>query len=108
MYEWGGLSAKNERPYGPYRYKEALLKQGIRLGGMLTNVETWISVTKAEFKRLTIPFKMLQQHLPPVWGNPSKVVICMKMNGVPTKFVLMGGKEQICWSTYYMMQQAPT
>ena len=66
------ISAINEIPHGRHTYKAALLmRQGLMLGGMLSNAETWINITEAEIARLTMPDTLLQQRLLSVSGNPS-------------------------------------
>ena len=66
------ISSINERPYGRHRYRAALLmRQGLMLGGMLTNAETWINITEADITKLTMPDTQLQRRLLSVSGNPS-------------------------------------
>ena len=50
------LSALNERPYGRHTFKAALLmRQGLMLGGLLTNAETWINITEKDIMKLSMP-----------------------------------------------------
>ena len=58
------ISTIIERPYGHLKQKAALLmRQGLMLGGMLTNSETWINITEANIANLTMPDTQLQQRL---------------------------------------------
>ena len=78
------ISAIIERPYGHHKYKAALLmRQGLMLGGMLTNSETWINITEADIAKLSMPDTQLQRRLLSVSGNPSKVFMCLELGLVP-------------------------
>ena len=84
------ITALNERPYGHHTYKAALLmRQGLMLGGMLSNSETWINITEADIAKLTMPDTLLQRRLLSVSGNPNKVVMSLEFGIIPVKFVLM-------------------
>ena len=84
------ITAINERPYGRHTYKAALLmRQGLMLGGMLSNSESWINLTEADIAKLTMPETLLQGRLLSVSGNSSKVFMSLELGIVPVKFVLM-------------------
>ena len=84
------MSALSERPYGKHSYRAALLmRQGLMLGGMLTNAETWINVTEADLTKLTMPDTMLQRQLLSVSGNPSKMFMCLELGVIPVKYVII-------------------
>ena len=84
------LSAINERPYGQHTFKAALLmRQGLMLGNLLTNAETWTNITESDIKKLSMPDTFLQRKLLSSSGNPSKVFMCLELGVVPVKFVLM-------------------
>ena len=85
------LSALNERPYGRHSYKAAvLMRQGILLGGLLTNAETWINITEKDIDNLSMPDTILQREILSSSGNPSKVFMFLELGIIPVKYVIMG------------------
>ena len=45
--------ALSERPYGKHSFKAAkLMRESILLGGLLTNVEGWINISKTDLEEL--------------------------------------------------------
>ena len=54
-----------------------LIRQGLMLGGILTNAEAWINITEADTKILTMSDTMLQRKLLSTSGNPSKVFMSL-------------------------------
>ena len=90
------ISAIIERPYGRHTYKAALLmRQGLMLGGMLTNSETWINITEADITKLTMPDTQLLRRLLSVSGNPSKVFMYLELGVIPVKFVIMAKRTNM-------------
>ena len=90
------ISAITERPYGCHTFKAALLmRQGLMLGGMLTNAEAWINVTETDIKRLTMPDTMSHRKLLSTYGNPSRVFMSLELGVVPVKFVLMAKRTNM-------------
>ena len=65
------VSTLNERPFGKHKFKSfKLMRDGILLGGLLTNVESWINVTKANVEDLEKPDTHLIRKVLSVTGNP--------------------------------------
>ena len=84
------ISSLNERPYGKYVFKAAILMtRGLMLNGMLKNAETWINITEADITKLTMPDKMLQRQLLSVSGNPSRVFMCLELGVVPVRYGIL-------------------
>ena len=45
------ISALHERPYGRHEFKAyKIMREGLLLGGMLTNTESWINISKKQNK----------------------------------------------------------
>ena len=85
------LTSLNERPYGRHTYKAAkLLREGMLLGSMLTNCESWINITESDLKDLEKPDTMLQRKLLSSSGNPSKAFMYLELGITPVKYVIMG------------------
>ena len=95
------ISSISERAYGRHTYRAAILiRQGVMLGGMLTNAETWINITEADITRhrflnCAMPDSQLQRRLISVSGNPSKVLMCLELGFVLVKFVIMAKRKNI-------------
>lgn len=85
------MNSLRERPYGRHAYKAAkLMREGMLLGGLLTNCESWINVTEADLAKLEAPDTMLQKKLLTISGNPSKAFMYLELGVIPVKFVIMG------------------
>ena len=85
------ISSLNERPYGKHTYKAAkLMREGMLLGSMLTNCESWINVTETDLKDIEKPDTMLQRKLLLTSGNPSKAFMYLELGITPVRYVIMG------------------
>ena len=85
------ISSLNERPYGRHTYKSAkLMREGMLLGSMLTNCESWINVTETDLKGIEKPDTMLQKKLLLSSGNPSKAFMYLEIGITPVRYVIMG------------------
>ena len=61
----------NERPYGKHTFKAAkLMREGMLLGSLLTNSESWINMTKRDLEALEKPDTLLQRSILSTNGNP--------------------------------------
>ena len=90
------LTSLNERPYGKHAFQAALLmRQGILLGGMLSNAESWTNVTEIDIHKLTMPDTMLHRELLSTSGNPSKVFMSLELGIIPVKFALMAKRVKM-------------
>ena len=84
------LASINERPYGKHTFAAAsLMRQGMLLGSMLPNAESWINITETDLTNLQKPDTMLQRELLSVSGNPSKAFMSLELGFVPVKYVIM-------------------
>ena len=56
------MSTLTERPYGKHKFKAyKILRQGVLLGGMLTNIESWITISKKDIENLEKPDTILMR-----------------------------------------------
>ena len=82
------LTSIKERPYGKYTFKAVrLMRNGMMLGSLLNNAETWISVTKNDIKKLEKPDKIMSEKLFGVKAAQSFQYLEMGM--LPVKHVIM-------------------
>ena len=66
-----------ERPYGKHTFKAAtLMREGMLLGTMLTNAESWINMTQRDIEALAS-------------GNPCKVSMYLELGILPIKYVII-------------------
>ena len=65
------------------------MRESILLGGLLTNVEGWINISKTDLEELEKPDIILLRKLLSLSGNPSKVFMQLEMGVIPVKFVIM-------------------
>ena len=93
------VSTLQERPYGRHRFKAyKLMREGLLVGGLLTNAESWINISKQNLEALDKPDthllrKVLSTSGNPcnqclydfgTWGNSSKVHNNAETNAIPT------------------------
>ena len=79
-----------ERPYGRHTFRAAkLLREGLLLGSMLNNCESWVNITKCDLDNLEKPDTMVQRSILTNYGNPSKVFMSLELGVIPVKFVIM-------------------
>ena len=79
-----------ERPYGRHTFKAAkLMREGMLLGSMLTNAESWINMTKKDIEALEKPDTFLQRSILTKTGNPCKVFMYLELGILPIKYVII-------------------
>ena len=84
------VSTLNERPYGKHLFKAfKLMREGLLLGGMITNAESWINVTKQNLDDLEKPDTILQRKVLSVSSNPSKCFMKLELGILPVKYVIL-------------------
>ena len=84
------VSTLNERPYGRHFFKAfKLMREGLLLGGILTNSKSWINVTKKNMDDIEKPDTILQRKVLSVTSNPSKCFMKLELGIIPVKFVIM-------------------
>ena len=65
------------------------MRDGILLGGLLTNAESWVNLTPKNVEELEKPDLILQRKVLSTTGNPSKVFMMLELGIIPIRFVLM-------------------
>ena len=82
------VSSLQERPYGKHTFKAAkLMRDGILIGSLLNNAETWINVTKKDIEKLEKPDNILQEKL--FSEKASKAFQYLEFGILPVKYVLI-------------------
>ena len=74
------------------------MREGILLGGLLTNSETWINISKKNIELLEKPDIILQRKALAANGHPSKAFTMLELGIVPIRFILM--KKRILFLLY--------
>ena len=64
-----------------------LMREGVLLGGMLTNSESWINVTKLDINELEKQDTHLQRKV--LESSSSKAFMMLELGMIPVRFVLM-------------------
>ena len=84
----------NERPYGIHTFKAAmLLRKGILLGSLLSNIETMVNFSKDDLNKLENPDPLLQEKLLLSGGNASNAFRYLDIGITPVKYVIMEEKK---------------
>ena len=97
------VASLNERPYGRYYFKAyKLMGEGLLLGGMLTNSESWINMTKRNIEELEKPDTILQRKVLSTSGNPCKSFMMLELGLIPIRYVLMQKRLQFL---HYLLKQ---
>ena len=79
-----------ERPYGKHTFRAAMImREGLMLGSMLNNSESWINITKSDLEVFEKPDTMVQRNILTNYGNPSKVFMCLELGIIPVKYVII-------------------
>ena len=63
------------------------MREGVLLGGMLTNSESWINVTKLDINELEKQDTHLQRKV--LESSSSKAFMMLELGMIPVRFVLM-------------------
>ena len=85
----------NKRPFEIHTSKAAmLLRGGILIGSLLSNIEAMVNVTKADLDKLEKPDIVLQENLLPSTGNASKCFRYLELGITPVKYVIMEKRLQ--------------
>ena len=90
----------SERPYGKYYFQAyKIMREGVLLGGLLNNAESWINITKKNIEDLEKTDLNLQRKVLNVTGNPSRVFMMLELGIIPVRFVMM---KNVCnsFTTY--------
>ena len=65
------------------------MRQGMLLGFMLKNSESWINITKRDLEALEKPDTILQRNILSTNGNPCKVFMYLEFGILPIKYVII-------------------
>ena len=99
------VTSLKERPYGRHQFKAyKIMREGLLIGGMLTNIESWINITKVNLEKLEHPDTALQKKLLSTEGNPCKAFMMLELGVIPVRFVVMQKECNLC-TTYYKRAQ---
>ena len=97
------ISTLKERPLGKHTFKALkLMREGLLLGGLLTNSESWINLTKKDIENLEKPDTILQRQALSARGNPSKAFTMLELGIIPIKFILM--KKRLLFLHYILRE----
>ena len=84
------MSTLQERRFGKYTFRTyRLLRDGLLLGGLLKNSESWIHITEKDIEHLERPDTILQRDIFSETGNPSNVFMILELGVITVRFVLM-------------------
>ena len=98
------VSTLSERPFGRHRFKSLkLMRDGILLGSLLTNIESWINITKANIEDLEKPDTHLLRKVLAETGNPCKVFMMLELGFTPVRFVIMQKRLQFL---HYILKES--
>ena len=70
------------------------MREGILLGGLLNNSESWINISKKDIEDLEKPDLILMRKILSITGNPSKVFMMLELGIAPVRFVIMKKRMQ--------------
>ena len=99
------ITSLNERPYGRHFFRAyKLMREGVLLGGMLTNSETWINLTMENIDELEKPDTILQRKVLSSTGNPSKVFMMLELGLIPVRYLIIQKRLQFL---HYLLLSKP-
>ena len=99
------ITTLQERPFGIYNFKAAMLmRDGILMSALLNNAETWNNITKKNTLNLEKPDTMLQQKLFDI--KSSKVFYYLDLGILPAKYVIM--KKRLKFLKYILDEPMET
>ena len=74
------VTTLNKSHYGKYQFKAAMLMRGgMLVGGMLTNSECWINITKKDVEKLEVPVIILQKKILSAKGKPKQMFYAVRI-----------------------------
>ena len=76
------------------------MRDGILLGSLLNNIESWISVTKANIEDLEKPDTHLLRKVLARTENPCQVFMMLELGFIPVRFVIMQKVYSSSYTTY--------
>ena len=89
------VSTLSERPYGKYYFQAyKIMREGVLLGRLLNNAESWINITQKNIEDLEKIDLNLQRKVLNVTGNPSPIFMMLELGTIPVRFVIMKKRLQ--------------
>ena len=99
------VTTLNERYYGKNTFKAyKLMREGILLGSLLTNSESWINVTNQDISELEKPDTHLLRKV--LDSSASKCFMMLELGIIPVRFVLM--KKRLQFLHYILNESTST
>ena len=78
------------------------MREGLLLGGLLTNAESWINISKRDIEQLEKPDTILQKKALSTVGNPSKAFTMLELGLIPVRYILM--KKRMLFLQYILKE----
>ena len=79
-----------ERQYGKHTFRAAMImREGLILGSMLNNSESWININKSDLETLERPDTMVQRSILTKYGTHCKVFMCLELGVIPVEYVMI-------------------
>ena len=101
------VSTLQERPYGRHRFKAyKLMREGLLVGGLLTNAESWINIRKQNLEALEKPDIHLLRKVLSTSGNPCNALMMLELGVTPIRFIIM--KKRMQFLQYILKQNIGT
>ena len=98
------VTSLRERPYGKHEFKAyKIMREGLLIGGMLTNIESWINITKVNIEKLEQPDTSLLKKVLSSEGNPCKSFMMLELGVIPVRYVVMQKRMQFL---HYLLQES--
>ena len=95
-----------ERHYGRHYFKAfRLMREGLLLGGLLNNVESWININQKDLEALEKPDVISMRKVLSSSGNPCKTFMMLELGILPVKFVIMKKRLQFL---HYILNENTT
>ena len=81
------------------------MREGLLLGGLLNNVDSWINVNQKDLEALEKPDVILMRKVLSSSGNPCKTFMMLELGILPVKFVIM---KKILQFLHYILNENTT
>ena len=89
------ISTLTERPFGRHYFKAyKLMREGMLIGGLLTNSESWINIINKDIDCLEKPDTILQRKVVSSMGNPCKAFMMLELGIIPVRYILIQKRMQ--------------
>ena len=78
------------------------MREGLLLGGLLTNSESWINIPEKDIEHFEKPDTSLMRKVLSETGKASKVFMLLELGIIPVRFVLMQKRMMFL---YYILKE---